>query len=98
MPATSEKQLGFMRAELGRKRAGKKTRTGMSEKQLEEFASMPMHKGKKHTAMKMKSNMPKGASQSPKGDIGAKRQAEGVKAGNKFGGKSVSAAGKFGSI
>ena len=38
MPAKSEKQRKFMGAELARKRAGKKTRTGMSEKQLEEFA------------------------------------------------------------
>ena len=39
MPAKSEKQRRFMGAELGRKRAGKKTQTGMSEKKLEEFAS-----------------------------------------------------------
>lgn len=39
MPAKSEKQRKFMGAELSRKRAGKKTRTGMSEKQLEEYAS-----------------------------------------------------------
>jgi hypothetical protein len=39
MPAKSEKQRNFMGAELARKRAGKKTRTGMSEKQLEDFAS-----------------------------------------------------------
>ena len=39
MPAKSKKQQQFMGAELARKRAGKKTRTGMSEKQLEEFAS-----------------------------------------------------------
>jgi hypothetical protein len=31
-----------MGAELGRIRAGKKTRTGMSEQQLEEFASKPV--------------------------------------------------------
>jgi hypothetical protein len=43
MPAKSEKQRKFMGAELARKRAGKKTRTGMSEKKLEDFAS----KGKK---------------------------------------------------
>jgi hypothetical protein len=43
MPATSEKQRRFMGAELQRKREGKKTQTGMSEKKLEEFAS----KGKK---------------------------------------------------
>jgi hypothetical protein len=39
MPAKTEKQRKFMGAELGRKRAGKKTRTGMSEKQLKEYAS-----------------------------------------------------------
>ncbi|HSR90203.1 MAG TPA: hypothetical protein VLK88_02775 [Gemmatimonadales bacterium] len=38
MPAESEKQRKFMGAELGRKRAGKKTKTGMSEKQLKDFA------------------------------------------------------------
>jgi hypothetical protein len=35
----SEKQRKFMGAELARKRMGKKTQTGMSKKQLEEFAS-----------------------------------------------------------
>jgi hypothetical protein len=39
MPAKTEKQRKFMGAELARKRSGKKTRTGMSEKQLEEYAS-----------------------------------------------------------
>ena len=39
MPAVSKKQQGFMGAELARKRAGKKTSTGMSESQLEDFAS-----------------------------------------------------------
>lgn len=39
MPSVSKKQQRFMGAELARRRAGKKTRTGMSEKQLEEFAS-----------------------------------------------------------
>lgn len=38
MPAKSEKQRKFMGAELARKRAGKKTKTGMSEKQLKEYA------------------------------------------------------------
>jgi hypothetical protein len=45
MPAKSEKQRRFMGAELERKREGKKTKTGMTEKQLEDFAS----KGKKKT-------------------------------------------------
>lgn len=39
MPAVSKKQQMFMGADLSRARAGKKTRTGMSEKQLEDFAS-----------------------------------------------------------
>ena len=39
MPAKTEKQRRFMGAELERKREGKKTQTGMSEKQLEDFAS-----------------------------------------------------------
>jgi hypothetical protein len=39
MPAKSEKQRKFMGAELQRKREGKKTETGMSEKQLEDYAS-----------------------------------------------------------
>ena len=39
MPATTKKQQKMMGADLARKRAGKKTRTGMSESQLEDFAS-----------------------------------------------------------
>ena len=38
MPAVSEKQRKFFGAELSRKRAGKKTKTKMTEKQLREFA------------------------------------------------------------
>ena len=38
MPAKSKKQQMFMGADLARRRAGKKTRTGMSEAQLREFA------------------------------------------------------------
>jgi hypothetical protein len=38
MPAKTEKQRRFMGAELERKREGKKTKTDMSEKQLEDFA------------------------------------------------------------
>jgi hypothetical protein len=44
MPAKTEKQRKFMGAELERKREGKKTRTGMSEKELEKMASKPGHK------------------------------------------------------
>ena len=39
MPAKTEKQRRFMGAELSRARAGEKTRTGMSEEKLSEFAS-----------------------------------------------------------
>jgi hypothetical protein len=39
MPAKTEKQRKFMGAELARKREGKKTKTGMSEKELEKYAS-----------------------------------------------------------
>ncbi|MEX2547359.1 MAG: DUF3008 domain-containing protein [Chloroflexota bacterium] len=45
MPAQSEKQRKFMGAELQRKREGRKTQTGMSEKQLEDFASKPGSEG-----------------------------------------------------
>jgi hypothetical protein len=41
MPAKTEKQRRFMGAELERKRESKKTETGMSEKQLEDFARKP---------------------------------------------------------
>jgi hypothetical protein len=37
MPAKSEKQRRFMAADLQRKREGKATKTGMSEKQLKDF-------------------------------------------------------------
>ena len=47
MPAKSEKQRKFMGAELSRKRAGKKTKTGMSEKQLRDFAKKPKRKKRK---------------------------------------------------
>ncbi len=41
MPAKTEKQRKFMGAELQRTREGKTTETGMTEKQLEDFASKP---------------------------------------------------------
>ena len=44
MPAKSERQRRFMGAELSRKRLGKKVSTGMSERQLSDFARKP-HKG-----------------------------------------------------
>jgi hypothetical protein len=39
MPAKSKAQQKFFGAELHRRRAGKKTRSGMTEAQLKEFAS-----------------------------------------------------------
>ena len=41
-PSKSERQRKMMGADLARRRAGKKTRTGMSESQLEEFAQKPV--------------------------------------------------------
>lgn len=38
MPSKTDKQRRFMGAELARKRKGKKTKTGMSEAQLKDFA------------------------------------------------------------
>lgn len=38
MPAVSKKQQMFFGAELARKRAGKKTKTKMTEQQIKEFA------------------------------------------------------------
>lgn len=69
MPSVTERQRKFFGSELARKRGGKRTRTGMSERQLSDFAGG------------VKSNMPKGAKMSPSGDIGEMRQAEGAKAG-----------------
>ena len=50
MPAKSEKQRKFMGAELARKRAGKKTRTGMSEEKLSDFSSKPKKQYKSHNS------------------------------------------------
>ena len=38
MPSVSEKQRRFMGMELAKKRKGKKTKTGMNESQLRDFA------------------------------------------------------------
>ena len=46
MPSVTAKQRRFMGADLARRRAGKKTRTGMTEEQLAEFATKP-RKGRK---------------------------------------------------
>ena len=47
-----DKQRKFMGAELGRKRAGKKTKTGMSASQLSDFAAQPAHKSRMFPAKK----------------------------------------------
>jgi hypothetical protein len=49
MPPVTRKQQRFMGAELARKRAGKRTRTHMSERKLTEYARKPKggYKGKK---------------------------------------------------
>jgi|TARA_R100001086_G_scaffold140750_1_gene73902 hypothetical protein len=39
MPAISKKQQQFMAVELARKKAGKRTKTSMSAKQLHDYAS-----------------------------------------------------------
>jgi hypothetical protein len=81
-----------MGAELGRKRAGLPTRTGMSVPQLEEFAMGKKGKG-------MKSHMPKGATQSPSGDIGLHRQNEAdTQKGFKDKGPVLKVAGRFSGI
>lgn len=84
MPSVSKRQQAFMGAELGRLRAGKKTRTGMKESQLEDFA------------MKIKS---KGTFSSPSGDVGEKRGMEATKAIKAFkgDGKVMKASSYFGS-
>lgn len=47
MPAKSERQRKFMGAELGRARAGKKTKTGMKVSQLRDFARKPVRRRKR---------------------------------------------------
>ncbi len=47
MPSRTGKQRRFMGADLARKRAGKKTKTGMSEKQLRDYAKKPGGSGGK---------------------------------------------------
>lgn len=54
MPAKSRAQQRMMGAELRRKRRGQKTRTGMSEAQLEEFA------GTSHRGMPERKRMRRG--------------------------------------
>jgi hypothetical protein len=47
MPAKSERQRRLAGADLARKRAGKKTQTKMSIRQLREFARAPVARKKK---------------------------------------------------
>lgn len=54
MPAVSERQRKFMGAELGRLRAGKKTRTGMSESDLRDFATKAKRRHAAKRAMGVK--------------------------------------------
>ena len=42
MPAVSAKQKRFFGAEMGRLKAGKPTKTGMSESQLKDYVSQPI--------------------------------------------------------
>lgn len=63
MPSKSKAEQHFMGMELAKKRAGKKTKTGMSEKQLKEFAAtktkgLPAHA--KPKKKKAKRKLPKG--------------------------------------
>lgn len=59
MPAVSQAQQQLMGADLARARVGKRTRTGMTLAQLEEFAStkrkgLPKRKSSKKTTKKLK--------------------------------------------
>ncbi len=56
-PAVSQKQQMMMGADLARKRAGKKTRTGMSESQLSDFAGTK-RKGLFSRAVRKRKNNP----------------------------------------
>jgi hypothetical protein len=50
MPAESERQRRFMAMELARKRRGERTKTGMSESQLRDFARKPSSSRKSRRA------------------------------------------------
>jgi len=54
MPAYTAKQRRFMGAELGRKRRGESTSTGMSEEQLRDFARKGTRGRKRHTRRRSK--------------------------------------------
>lgn len=78
MPSYTEKQRRFAGADLARKRAGKRTKTAMSEKQLSEFAGS------------VRSKMPKGGTFSPAGDLGLLREEESRKVGGYKEGRACS--------
>lgn len=42
MPSKTERQRKFLAADLERKREGRPTKTGMSERQLKDFARKPV--------------------------------------------------------
>jgi len=54
MPAKTKRQQKFMGAELSRLRSGRGTKTGMSERQLEEFARKKKEWKKKEKGKKGK--------------------------------------------
>jgi hypothetical protein len=58
MPAQSQAQQQLMGADLARARAGKKTRTGMSKAQLEDFASTSRKRLPKKKSPKSKDTSP----------------------------------------
>jgi len=51
VPSKTKRQRRFMGAELSRKRSGKKTITGMSERQLKDFASKKKKKVKRKNCL-----------------------------------------------
>ena len=59
-PSTSEKQRKFMGAELRRRRRGQATRTGMSERQLRDFAEGPVKKPTKRRPKKRRAKKKQG--------------------------------------
>lgn len=65
MPAKSEKQRRFMGAELARKRAGHKTKTGMSEAQLRDYAKGERVAKKKPAKKKSSKKLPPWITEQP---------------------------------
>ena len=55
MPSSTERQRRFMGAELGRVRRGEKSRTGMSESQLRDFARKKGRKRKRRKSRRGRS-------------------------------------------